>query len=224
MTYPRPALAVDLALMTVRDGALRVLLVRRPDADTVGGDWALPGAYVRIDETLADTAQRILRDKVGLPGAYAEQLASYSALDRDPRERVISMTHLALLPAQQLAGLSDADHRLAQVHVDWPGETGGPAQAMAGGTPLPLAFDHAAILGDVVKRLRGKLDYTAIGLELLPAQFTLRQAQDIYQAILGRALTKPAFRRKLLDRDIIQPTGQREAASAFRPAELYTRK
>lgn len=79
------------------------------------------------------------------------------------------------------------------------------------------------LLGVAIKRLRGKLDYTAVGLELLPERFPLRALQEVHEAILGRPLTKPAFRRKMLDRGYLEPTGEREAAGAFRPAELYRR-
>ncbi|MEL7152215.1 MAG: NUDIX domain-containing protein [Pseudomonadota bacterium] len=226
MTHPRPALAVDLALITVSDGALQCLMLQRDDADRVGGDWALPGGYVRIDETVDAAALRVLRDKAGIASAYLEQLYTYGALDRDPRERVVSVTYLALIPEDALSGAiagSDA-LQLASIRTDWTGEAGGPATAsQEDGARLKLAFDHADLLGDVVKRLRGKLDYTDIALELLPEQFTLRAAQEVYEAILGRPLAKPAFRRKLLDRNTIQATGKREQASAFRPAELYTR-
>ncbi|MEL6432469.1 MAG: NUDIX domain-containing protein [Pseudomonadota bacterium] len=226
MAHPRPSLAVDLALITVLDGGLKCLLMQRPDADLVGGPWALPGGYVRIDEAIESTAQRVLTQKAGIAQAYLEQLYTYGALDRDPRERVISVTHFALMPQDDLLATVRRSETLAlaEIQIDWEGETGGPAKAIDNeGAPMLLAFDHKDILGDLVKRLRGKLDYTSVALELLPEFFTLRQVQEVYQAILGRKLTKPAFRRKLLDRNIIKPTGRRETASAFRPAELYTR-
>lgn len=226
MKYPKPALAVDLALITVSDGQLKCLLIQRKNADTDGGEWAMPGGYVRYDEEIEATVERVLNEKVGIASAYLEQLFTYGALDRDPRERVVSVTHFALMPARDLldAAACSTSLQLATVTTDWEGEVGGFANAVdQDGTVLSLAFDHSAILGDVVKRLRGKLDYTSIALELLPEFFTLRQAQEVYEAILGRSLTKPAFRRKLLDRKTIKPTGRREEASAFRPAELYTR-
>ncbi|WP_170573530.1 NUDIX hydrolase [Ruegeria atlantica] len=226
MPHSKPSLAVDLALITVADGELKCLMMKRADADKVGGEWALPGGYVRVDEEIDDTVQRVLNEKVGLKSAYLEQLFTYGALDRDPRERVVSVTHFALIPSTELnnAVRKSDSLRLASVQTDWDGEAGGAATAVSDdGDALSLAFDHAEILGDVVKRLRGKLDYTNIALELLPELFTLRQAQEVYEAILGRSLTKPAFRRKLLDRKTIKATGRREEASAFRPAELYTR-
>ncbi|WP_299476230.1 NUDIX domain-containing protein [uncultured Roseibium sp.] len=226
MDYPKPAVAVDLALITVLDEKLCCLLMRRHDAEIVGGDWAIPGGYVHIEEAIEATAERVLRDKVGLSDVYLEQLYTYGAPARDPRERVISVTHFALVDADRLgqAIADNANLLLAEICADWNEETGGIASAhRIDGETLTLAFDHAFILGDVVKRLRGKLDYTSIALELLPPLFTLRQAQEVYEAILGKQLTKPAFRRKLLDRNIIKPTGKRETGSAFRPAELYAR-
>jgi len=212
--YPKPSVAVDLAIMTVVDGQMKALLVDRPGDDVPG--WAMPGGFVQIDRSLEQAVERVLGEKVGLNSIHFEQLASYGAIDRDPRGRVISIVYLALCPAAALAGQS-----LATIHVDWDGETGGPAQALRNGKPLKLAFDHEDILGDVVKRLRGKLDYSRIGYALLPDRFTLREVQEVHEVILGKGLKKPPFRRKLLDRGMIVPTGEFETGSAFRPAELY---
>lgn len=213
-TYAKPSVAVDLAIMTVVEGRLKALLVERPDDDVPG--WAMPGGFVRIDESLEQTVKRVLAEKVGLQNIHFEQLASYGAIDRDPRGRVISIVYLALCPAELLLGQS-----LATIRVDWAGETGGSAQALQDEKELNLAFDHAEILGDMVKRLRGKLDYSRIGYALLPDRFTLREVQEVHQAILGKDLKKPPFRRKLLDRGMIVPTGEFETGGAYRPAELY---
>src|SRR6185503_9421953 len=104
----------------------------------------------------------------------------------------------------------------------WEGETGGAVEACANdGKKLALAFDHAEILGLAVKRLRGKLDYSEVGFELLPARFTLRQLQDVHEAILGVRFNKPAFRRRMLDKQVLEATGLHEDGVTFRPAELY---
>jgi 8-oxo-dGTP diphosphatase len=110
---------------------------------------------------------------------------------------------------------------VASLDVPWRGERGGPVTARAAGEELTLAFDHAEILGLSVKRLRGKLGYAPVGYELLPPNFTLRQLQDIHEAILGRALNKDSFRRQMLAGGQLRPTGRREAGVAYRPAELY---
>ena len=213
-TYAKPSLAVDLAILTVEQGALKVLLVDRPDGEVPG--WAMPGGFVRIEDSLDQTVERVLTQKIGLKTVQFEQLATYGALDRDPRGRVVSIVYLALCPAEALAG-----RPLAELRVAWEGETGGPAEAVRDGTPLPLAFDHADILGDVVKRLRGKLDYSPIAYGFLPPRFTLREVQEVHEAVLGKPLNKPPFRRKLLDRGMIAPTGEYETGGAYRPAEYY---
>ncbi|MEO0412848.1 MAG: NUDIX domain-containing protein [Pseudomonadota bacterium] len=215
--YSKPSVAIDLAIMTVAQGALKVLLIQRPEGGVPG--WAMPGGFVRIDDSLERTVERVLTEKVGLEGVHFEQLASYGAIDRDPRGRVISIVYLALCPYDALADVS-----LATIQVDWEGEQGGPAQALRNGDALDLAFDHADILGDVVKRLRGKLDYSRVGYALLPEKFTLREVQEVHEAILGKSLKKPPFRRKLLDRGHIHPTGEFETGGAYRPAEYYVVK
>lgn len=224
--FPQPAVAVDLALMTVTEGELRCLAMHREDAGEVGGEWALPGGFVRLDVALETTVRDVLLRKANLKDAYLEQLGTFGEMDRDPRGRVISIAYFALSPVEALLSAIEArpDLLLAKVAAPWEGETGGPADLVSKtGEKLELAFDHADILGAVVRRLRGKIDYTTVGLELLPSRFTLREVQEIHEAILGRKLTKPAFRRKLLDRGQIRPTGERETATSFRPAELYER-
>jgi 8-oxo-dGTP diphosphatase len=128
------------------------------------------------------------------------------------------------LPAGKLvAALAGRpDLALAPLDIAWLGERGGPVAALAGdGGRLALAFDHADILGLAVKRLRGKLDYSAVAFALLPPRFTLRALQDVHEAILSAALNKPAFRRRMIDRGWIEGTGEKESGGAFRPAELY---
>lgn len=222
-THPKPDIAVDLTILTVRDGALCCVLMRRDDAVKVGGQWALPGGFVRLGDSLEDTVSRVMEAKIGIAPVRFEQLASYGALNRDPRGQVISIVYLALCPSGPLLKelARKPELTLATLHVDWPGEQGGKAHAYDGGNALGLAFDHADILGDVVKRLRGKLDYSPIGYGFLPPEFTLRDVQEVHEAILGHPLTKPAFRRKLLDRGMIEATGKKETGGAFRPAELY---
>ena len=106
--------------------------------------------------------------------------------------------------------------------MPWSGETGGAIEARSDeGEALPLAFDHADMLGLAMLRLRGKLDYSKIAFALLPERFTLRALQDVHEAILGHPINKPAFRRRMLDRGRLEPTGERETGASFRPAEFY---
>lgn len=222
--YPNPSLAVDIAALCLRDGQLNALLIRRDDAGLVGGDWAMPGAFVHQGKPLDEAIARAAQVKAGLGPVHLEQLATYGDPGRDPRGHVVSITYLAIAPAPVLeatiAGRDDLI--LAPIAVEWLDETGGKADALGpNGRPLRLAFDHASILGDAIKRLRGKIDYSPIGFAFLPPRFTLREVQEVHEAVLGRPLTKPAFRRKLLDRHDLRPTGTHETGGAFRPAELY---
>ncbi len=225
--YERPALAVDLVLLGIRDGRPAALLSKRTEHPQAGR-WALPGGFVALDETLDAAAERVLRTKVGIAGAHLEQLYTFGALDRDPRMRVVCVAYLALMSERALAEASEGRPELSMAVLDvpWTGETGGAVAALSTdrrttGAPLSLAFDHAEILALAILRLRGKLDYSEVGFALLPEQFTLRQLQDVHEAILGTPLNKPAFRRRMLDRGWLAPTGAREAGTSFRPAELY---
>jgi len=220
--YDRPSVAVDLVLMSVINGAPAALLLRREDSPHAGR-WALPGGFVRMDEGLDEAARRILTEKAHMEGAWVEQLYTFGAVDRDPRMRVIAVTYFALLPAEQFAAALKTDRSLtlARILVPWAGDAGGAVEALGEDGPLPLAFDHADILGVAMLRLRGKIDYSPIGFALLPKRFTLRALQDVHEAILGVSLNKPAFRRRMLDKGWLEATGERETGSSFRPAELF---
>jgi len=203
--FPPLAVTVDLVLMTVTNGDLRVLLQRRGEAPHKGVH-ALPGGFVGVAESLDDAAKRILADKAGLSDAWLEQLYSFGDPARDPRMRIVTIAYFALLPADELAAALPGRDDLMLAPID----------------AIPkLAFDHDAIVDHAVTRLRGKLDYSPIAFALLPQRFTLRALQDVHEAILGIQLNKPAFRRRMLDKGWIEGTGEREAGGAFRPAELF---
>ncbi len=203
--FPPLAVTVDLVLMTVHCGRLAVLFQRRSQAPHEG-DWALPGGFVGVAESLDAAAQRILADKAGLSHAWLEQLYSFGDPARDPRMRIVTIAYFALLPATNLTAALDRRDDLTLAPID----------------ALPdLAFDHTAIVGHAIQRLRGKLDYAPVAFALLPPLFTLRALQDVHEAILGTTLNKPAFRRRMLAKGWIEGTGEREEGSAFRPAELF---
>lgn len=212
--FERPSLAVDLILTSVVNGAPAVLLHRRRD-HPFAGSWALPGGFVGIGESLDDAARRVLVDKAQMDGAYLEQLYTFGAVERDPRMRIVSTAYFALLPAERFMTAT----ALALARIDRPED--GTATASIAGEPVPLAFDHAAMLDLAIRRLRGKLDWSPVAFALLPERFTLRALQDVHEAILGRPLNKPAFRRRLIDSGRIAATGERETGASFRPAELY---
>lgn len=212
--FDRPSVTVDLILASVVAGAPAVLLHRR-DARPFAGRWALPGGFVAIDESLDDAARRVLADKARMGDAYLEQLYTFGAVDRDPRMRIVSVAYFALLPADRFV----ATPGLALARVASGAD--GRAAAMVEGEAVSLAFDHDAMLDLAMRRLRGKLDWSPVAFALLPERFTLRALQDVHEAILGRPLNKPAFRRRLIDGGRIAATGERETGASFRPAELY---
>ena len=213
-TFERPSVAVDLILTSVVDGAPAVLLHRRTERPHEGA-WALPGGFVGIGESLDDAARRVLGAKAQMDEAYLEQLYSFGAVDRDPRMRIISVAYFALLPAERFTAAPGLT--LARVSAS----EDGPITASVDGAAVPLAFDHDAMIDLAIRRLRGKLDWSPVAFALLPERFTLRALQDVHEAILGRPLNKPAFRRRLIDSGRIAATGERETGASFRPAELY---
>lgn len=220
--FAHPSVAVDVVLATVDAGILRALLVRRAE-HPAKGSWALPGGFVGFDESLDAAVERVLQRKAGLENVFVEQLYTFGAPDRDPRTRVISVAYYALVDAATLHAAQPANGGvvLATIDVPWDGLDGGDVVALADGAQLPLAFDHATILGAAVQRLRGKIDYAPIGFELLPQRFTLRQLQTVHETVLGHAVNKDSFRRRVLASGQIVPTGERETDVLHRPAELY---
>lgn len=221
--YERLAVTVDLVLLGLRNGGLAALLRRREQHPDLGR-WALPGGFVGSAEDLDAAAARVLREKAGLPGAHLEQLYTFGATGRDPRMRIITVAYLALLDARAFAEAlaCTPDFLPARIGVPLVDRQDGPVSVLSPkAEPLALAFDHGDILALAVRRLRGKLDYSDVGFALLPEQFTLRQLQDVHEAILGTVLNKSAFRRRMLDKGRLVPTGAREAGTSFRPAELF---
>lgn len=220
--FERPSVAVDVVVLTASGGELRVALYLRSE-HPARGRWALPGGFVRMDESLDDAAARLLRDKAGLNGVFIEQLYTFGAPGRDPRWRIITVAYYALVDPRRFDEIrAEKGARSASLRVPWSGEEGGPVEALDdAGKPLPLAFDHAEILGMAVKRLRGKLDYSPVGFQLLPPQFTLRALQDVHETVRGGPVNKDSFRRRMLAGGLLSATGELERDVEHRPAELY---
>ncbi len=204
--HPRPAVTVDVVIFTIRENCLSVLLIQRGEAP-FAGMWALPGGFVRIDESLEEAALRELEEETGLEKAYLEQLYTYGDPGRDPRGRVITVAYFALISTG------------VPIRTE-----GGDDAAQACWFPvdaLPeLAFDHSEIVRYAIRRLRYKLEYTAVGFELLPEEFTLSELQNTYEIILGEKLDKRNFRRRILQAGIIEPTPHMRTGEG-RPARLY---
>lgn len=219
--FPHPHLAVDVALLTLHEGALHALLLPRPSTPYAGA-YALPGGFVRIDESVEQATERVLERKCGLRGVFVEQLYTFGAVRRDPRARVVSVAHYALVPSARLSpALEEPGAVLARLEALGDDAEVRGIEAFAQNKSLKLAFDHAEILGLAVQRLRGKIDYAPVGFELLPASFTLLDLLAVHQAVLGRELNKDSFRRRMLASGRIAPTGTSRTGEAYRPAALY---
>jgi 8-oxo-dGTP diphosphatase len=205
--FARPSVAVDVVAFTAHAGRLEVLLIERgvwPEQ----GSWALPGGFVRMDESLDDAARRELAEETGVEGAaYLEQLYTFGAVSRDPRTRVISVTYYALLPEPNLAPRAGTDAAAAQW---WP----------VSELP-PLAFDHEEIVQTALARLRAKLGYTSVAVALLAPEFTLTELQTTYEIILSRPLDKRNFRKKLLATGLLEGLEKQRRDGAHRPAQLF---
>jgi 8-oxo-dGTP diphosphatase len=204
--YPHPAVTTDVVLFTIRQGVLSVLLIQRGNVP-YKGMWALPGGFLDIDEDLEACAKRELLEETGVEGVYLEQLYTFGDLQRDPRERVISVTYFALSQSDNLSPKASSDAALA---------------AWFSICELPeLAFDHANIIQMAHKRLVSKLGYTTIAFKMLPKSFTLSQLQSVYEILLNEKLDKRNFRKGMLARNIIKETGEYARTGNHRPAKTY---
>ncbi len=204
--YPHPAVTTDVVVFTLRDQELKLLLIKR-GGDPYKGKWALPGGFVQMDEDLDSSARRELAEETGVSGVYLEQLYTFGAVNRDPRERVITVSYYALIPSDkvQLRAATDAE-AVGWFAID----------------ELPrLAFDHRDIVRLAHQRLVAKLDYSTIAFQFMPTEFTLSELQAVYQTILQEPVDKRNFRKWILALEGIEETGEERRDGAHRPAMLY---
>lgn len=209
--YPHPAVTTDCVIFGFDGERLQVLLIER-GIEPYKGKWAFPGGFLKMDETAEEGARRELKEETGLDGAYMEQFHTFSAPERDPRERVITIAYYALVKIQEVKGGDDA--------------------ASARWFPLDdipsLAFDHDYILRMATQRLREQIHFQPIGFELLPEKFTLKELQLLYEAILGINFDRRNFSKKMMHLKIlidleetVWPTPKREAKLYKFNAEKY---
>ena len=209
--YPHPAVTTDCVIFGFDGERLQVLLIER-GIEPYKGRWAFPGGFLKMDETAEEGARRELKEETGLDSAYMEQFHTFSTLERDPRERVITIAYYALVKIQEVKGGDDA--------------------ASARWFPLDeipsLAFDHDYILRMATQRLREQIHFQPIGFELLPEKFTLKELQLLYEAILGINFDRRNFSKKMMHLEIltdleetIWPTPKREAKLFKFNAEKY---
>ncbi|HTM19935.1 MAG TPA: NUDIX domain-containing protein [Kofleriaceae bacterium] len=205
--WPRPGVTVDCVVFGLGDGDLQVLLIRRK-LEPFAGRWALPGGFVHMDENLEEAARRELLEETGVTRVYLEQLYTFGDADRDPRDRIITVAYYALT-------------KRIEHQVDAATDAGGAAWFPVDDLP-PLAFDHKRIVAAALDRLRGKVRWAPIGFELLPPRFTLSELQQLYEVILGQALDKRNFRKKIHSMGLLEETDEmRRFRGRGRPARLY---
>ena len=202
------SVAVDLLVFTIEEDRLKILTIRR-QYPPFEGQRALPGVFVRADETLDQAAQRGLREETGLADIYFEQLYTWGAPDRDPRRRVISVSYLALVDAQRLRGFGPGLRTTGAELSD--------VQALL--EAEDLAFDHRQIIACGRERLAGKVEYTPIAFSLVPEEFTLPQLQRVYEILLGKPLYKANFRKKIAP--LVEETDRSTSGDAHRPSKFY---
>jgi len=198
------AITTDVVLFSIRRERLEVLLVEQGKCREC---WRLPGDLVAVDEDLELSALRHLAEQTGVQGVYLEQLYTFGRPDRDPRWRVVSVAYYALAPVERLSLKTMTE----SPRIDW--------FAMEA---LPtLALDHAHIVQMAHQRLAAKLAYSTIALQFMPERFTLSALQSVYETILGEALDKRNFRKRILAQNCIEATGEQCRHGQHRPARLY---
>lgn len=210
--FPPVGVTVDLVVLTIQEGALRAVVVKRGE-DPFKGRWALPGGFVRPSEDLDQAAQRELREETGLaPNAvHLEQLATYGSPHRDPRMRVVTVAYLTLSPELPVpvAGTDASSACWADVRDLLK-------------SPRRLAFDHHRILRDGVERARAKLEYTPLAASFCPSEFTVAELRRVYETVWGTPLDPRNFHRKVTGTPgFLDPTDETTTRDGGRPAQLY---
>ena len=203
--YPHPAVTTDCVIFGFDGSELQVLLIER-GIEPFKGKWAFPGGFLNMDETAGEGALRELKEETGLENAYIEQFHTYSDPGRDPRERVITIAHYALVRIQEVKGGDDA--------------------AKAQWFPIDevpqLAFDHDKILRDAMRKLRERIHFEPIGFELLPEKFTMRDLQILYESILGVKFDNRNFAKKMMHYELLNQLDETVRPTAKRDALLYS--
>jgi 8-oxo-dGTP diphosphatase len=205
--HPRPAVAVDCVVFGLDElQQLKVMLIQRGIAP-FKNQWALPGGFVQWGESVDAAAARELQEETGIAQIFLEQLYTFGEINRDPRDRVISVAYYALI-------------NIAEYQIRAQTDASNAAWFLIQQVP-DLAFDHQQILRVAQQRLKGKLRYQPIGFELLPHKFTLTQLQRLYETVLEQKLDKRNFRHKLLKMKLLINTEQMQDGVSHRPAKLY---
>lgn len=205
--YPRPAVTTDCVVFGFDGSGLSVLLVER-GRKPFKGDWALPGGFLKMDETAEEGAARELYEETGVKDIFIEQLQAFSDVHRDPRERVVTIAFYALV--------RQSDYEVI----------GGDDAARAKWFPMSevpsLAFDHDHILCVAIAHLRMKIHFEPVGFHLLDRKFTMQQLQCIYESILDVHFDRRNFRKKMLALGYINQLDEKVPGTAHRQPYLYS--
>ena len=202
--YPHPSVTTDCVIFGFDGTRMKVLLVQR-GIDPYKGRWAFPGGFLQMEESAEEGALRELREETGLSGAFIRQFHTFSAPDRDPRERVITIAFYALVRIEEVTGGDDAAD----------------ARWFALDEVPQLAFDHDQILRTAEQALRQQIHFEPVGFELLPEKFTLRELQNLYEAILGVRFDKRNFSNKINRLGLLEPLDEKVNPSRKKEATLF---
>ena len=197
--YPHPAVATDCAVFGFDGQNIQILLIKR-GIKPYEREWALPGGFLRMNETTDECIRRELQEETSLAPGVIEQFGVFSALDRDPRERVVSVAYYSLVRRSDVRGGDDASD------ARW---------FLLNSVP-PLAFDHDEILAKALQTLREKIHFEPIGFDLMDRQFTIPDLQRLYEAILGVRFDRRNFMKKILQSGVISECNDEAAAPAAR--------
>jgi 8-oxo-dGTP diphosphatase len=209
----------DIVLMSIKDDELAVLMIKRKEYP-YKGQWALPGGYAQADEdaTILDSAKRELEEETGLKNIYLEELCSFTQKGRDPREliansnvRIITIAHIALIDHKKVNAVAQSDAE----DVSW--------KTLSELKKMDLAFDHELIIQKAVDRVRGKLNYSNVGFELVDKKsFTIPELQSIFEKVLSKKLDRNNFRTKILKLGVLKELKEKKQDGPGKPAPYYT--
>lgn len=197
-------ITVDTVILTIKNDALNVLLVKRNN-EPFKDKWAIPGGYVRMSENLDEAAVRVLKEKTNVENIYLEQLYTFGDPLRHPVSRVITCAYFALIRSEDVDVVTTDDlawHKVSELP--------------------PLAFDHKEIIEYALKRTRERLEMCPVAYQLLNEKFTLTEMQKAYEMIMEKKLDKRNFRKKVITTEGLRELNEFSKSSSKRPARLYT--
>lgn len=203
--YPHPAVTTDSVVFGFDGTSLNLLLIER-GMEPYKGSWALPGGFLKMDETAEVGALRELQEETNVTDIYMEQFQTFTAVDRDPRERVLTIAFLAFVRQEKYEIMAGDDAALARWFPI---------------SNLPeLAFDHQEIIRVALEKLRWKITYEPLAFRLLNKTFTMTQVQTIYEVVLGQTFDRRNFHKKMTALGYIVPTVEQNRSNG-RPGTLY---